>query len=165
MSNSTVKFNAIKTIKLINKDILLKNVFDDGNEAFNQMTLLAQAKKGTLSIEVADTLSEIFENIIKNRETFLADYIKLEVSEKHPRRYGKVQIDRDIESQGGQATGTQLTALAINDLKNMFLTLQNKIVADQYRQVGNISDADGKLVRNAIRTLEKQLKPVLKKKK
>ena len=75
------------------------------------------------------------------------------------------QIDRDIENQGGIATETQLTMLSINDLKNMFLTLQNKGVSDHYTNAGKISDAHGKLVRSAIRTLANQLQPLLKPKK
>jgi len=165
MKNSTVKFNAIKTIKLINKDVLLKNVFNSDNAVYNQMVLLEQAKKGTLEDSTLTSLTEIFETIITNRDTYLADYVKIEATEKHPRRYGKVQIERDIENQGGISTELQKTMLSINDLKNLFLTLENKGVADQYRNTGNFSDADGKLIRSAIRTLSKQLTPILKKKK
>jgi len=165
MSNSNVKFNAIKTIKLINKDTLLKNVFNGNDNNYNQMVLLEQAKKGTLEAKTLDTLTEIFDTIIQNRDTYLSDYIKLEATEKHPRRYGKVQVDRDIENQGGQATSTQLNALAVNDLKNIFLTSENKVVADHYRNAGNFSEADGKTFRAAVRTLDKLLAPILKKKK
>jgi hypothetical protein len=165
MENSTLEFNAIKTIKLINKDVLLKNVFNSNNAEYNQMALLDKAKKGILNNDTLTSLNDIFETIIKHRDTYLSDYTKIVEGKKHPRRYGKVQIDRDITLQGGNATATQLTALSVNDLKNLFLTLENKVVADHYRNAGNFSDADGKLIRQAIRTLAKQLQPVLKKKK
>jgi len=165
MNNSTLEFNAVKTIKLINKDTLLKNVFNSNDLEFNQMTLLSKAKTNSLDEPSLTLLNDIFETVIKNRDTYLSEYNKIKATESHPRRYGKRQIDRDIVSQGGQATGTQLTALSVNDLKNMFLTLENKVVSDHYRNVGNISDADGKLVRAAIRTLAKQLEPILKRKK
>ena len=46
--------------------------------------------------------------------------IKEKKEKELPRRYGKANIVKDIASQGGKPTNAQLTALAINDLKNIY---------------------------------------------
>ena len=81
-----------------------------------------------------------------------------------PRRYGKVKILEDIKEQGGKATNQQLTALAINDLKNMYVNLSNRLIKDMLLEDKVLTDEDMRDIRSAIKIVESKLKHILKKK-
>lgn len=83
-----------------------------------------------------------------------------EVKLKSPRRYGKIQIEKDIIAQGGFITDTQKTMLALNRLKSMFMNLQGKGASDQYRSTSKISLADGKKIRVAIHEFKKEIEHI-----
>ena len=79
---------------------------------------------------------------------------------KTPRRYGKIQIENDIITQGGVTTELQETMLAINELKSLYINLQGKGTSDHYKGTSKISVADGKMIRRAISVFEKQVKHI-----
>lgn len=58
---------------------------------------------------------------------------------KTPRRYGKIQIEKDIITQGGVATEIQKTMLALNELKSAYMNLLGKGTSDRYRGTSKIS--------------------------
>lgn len=80
---------------------------------------------------------------------------------KTPRRYGKIQIENDIITQGGVTTELQKTMLALNELKSAYINLQGKGTSDHYRGTSKISVADGKKIRYAIREFVKQVEHIL----
>jgi len=81
-----------------------------------------------------------------------------------PRRYGKDNILKDIEKQGGKATNAQLTALAVNDLKNMYVNLNSRLVNDMLTENKKLTDEECREIRATIKILENKLRPILKKK-
>lgn len=80
-----------------------------------------------------------------------------------PRRYGKANIVKDIEKQGGKATNAQLTALAVNDLKNIYVNLSNRLINDMLTDNPKLTDEDYRDIRSAINIVKTKLKDVLKK--
>ena len=80
-----------------------------------------------------------------------------------PRRYGKANIVKDIEKQGGKATNAQLTALAVNDLKNIYVNLSNRLINDMLTDSPKLTDEDYRDIRSAINIVKTKLKDVLKK--
>jgi len=159
----TTDFNIVKTIKLINKEPLLNEIFKTDYPDFNHMNYKDKAEKGTLGKKVEDSIEEIFTSIIKNREEFLSEYETIEVVEATPRRYGKVQINKDIEEQDGIANDLQLMMLDVNDLKSMQINLIGKGTSDRYKGTEKLSNADIKVIRAAILTFKKKVLPITKK--
>lgn len=81
-------------------------------------------------------------------------------TKKTPRRYGKIQIEKDIISQGGIVTELQKTMLALNELKSLFLNLHGKGTSDHYKKTSKISVADGKKIRSAISDFKEKVKHI-----
>jgi hypothetical protein len=80
-----------------------------------------------------------------------------------PRRYGKANIVKDIEKQGGKATNSQLTALAVNDLKNVYVNLNARLINDMLTTTPKLTDEDYRDIRSAINIVKTKLKEILKK--
>jgi hypothetical protein len=154
-------FNTIKTIKLINRETLLKNVYNSSNEVFNLQKLSTQAVKETLSNDVIGSLKAIFEDLICHRDDYLEIYKEIPVKEKTPRRYGKTQILKDIKEQGGVATGNQQYMLALNEVKSAYINLQGKGTSDRYCGTTKISESEGRAIQAAVLTFMKKVKPML----
>jgi hypothetical protein len=83
---------------------------------------------------------------------------------KLPKWYGKEKIVEDIKNQGGVATNPQLAALANNDLKNIYLTMNNKCINDMLTPNRKLTDEEYRAFKSAVRTLQNLLNPILKKK-
>jgi len=81
-----------------------------------------------------------------------------------PRRYGKANILKDIANQGGKASNAQLTALAINDLKNIYNNLNARMVNDLLTDKPKLTDEDYRDIRATITIVKNKLKDILKKK-
>ena len=81
-----------------------------------------------------------------------------------PRRYGKVKILSDIKEQDGKATNAQLTALAVNDLKNIYVNLSRRLIKDMLLKDKILTDEEMREIRSAIKIVEAKLKHILKKK-
>ena len=162
---NTTEFNTVKTIKLINKESLLKQVYETKSSDFNVSKLTEQAINHELADDVIQTLNDIYESVILIKKEYLDQYEKLVEKEKTPRRYGKNQILKDIEEQGGVATETQNTGLKLADLKAMLGTLQMRGVSDHYKGTKKLTRDNNRKIRSAIRDLEKALKPILNQKR
>jgi hypothetical protein len=80
-----------------------------------------------------------------------------------PRRYGKENIMKDIEKQGGKATNAQLTALAVNDMKNMYVNLSARLINDMLTDSPKLTDEDYRDIRSAINIVKNKLKNILNK--
>ena len=85
-------------------------------------------------------------------------------TKKLPRRYGKEKILQDIKNQGGVATNPQLGALSNNDLKNIYLMMDNKCINDMLGDNRKLTDEDYRRFRLAVKTMQNMLKPIFKKK-
>lgn len=81
-----------------------------------------------------------------------------------PRRYGKENILKDIEKQGGTATSVQRAALSVNRLKNLYVQLDKRLIKDMLLDEAKLSVEDYRVISAAIEMLETKMKPILKKK-
>lgn len=83
---------------------------------------------------------------------------------KIPRRYGKQAIEEDIEKQGGKPTNVQLAALAVNDLKNIAVNLNARLIKDMVSENKLLTDEDYRDIKSTIKIVQNKLKLILKKK-
>jgi hypothetical protein len=70
----------------------------------------------------------------------------------------------NIKNQGGIGTNPQLAALANNDLKNIYLTMNNKCINDMLTDTRKLTDEEYRTFKSAVRTIQNVLNPILKKK-
>jgi hypothetical protein len=85
-------------------------------------------------------------------------------TKKLPKWYGKERILADIKNQGGVGTNPQLAALVNNDLKNIYLTMNNKCINDMLTDTRKLTDEEYRTFKSAVRTIQNVLTPILKKK-
>ena len=81
-----------------------------------------------------------------------------------PRRYGKELIEQDIILNGGKPTNVQLTALMVNDLKNIVSKLNTRMVNDLLSDDPIYNDEEYREIRSTIQIVKNRLRPILKKK-
>ena len=175
-----ISFSMLKTMSKENEltdeiSNLLKSFFDKiiltKKEYINKYLRLADSNniyigKITPITNDIETVSEIVtedeeETVIEVEEVNKVKKVKKPSA--LPRRYGKNNILKDIEKQGGKATNVQLTALSINNLKNMYVNLNNKLIKDMLLDDKVLTDEDYRLIRSAISIVETKLKPIFKK--
>lgn len=82
-----------------------------------------------------------------------------------PRRYGKKNIQKDIQKQNGNATPVQRAMLKVNDLKNIYVNLSARGIKDMLGGTNLLSDEDCRKIISVITIAERQLEEILKKKK
>lgn len=82
-----------------------------------------------------------------------------------PRRYGKKNIQKDIQKQNGNATPVQRAMLKVNDLKNIYVNLSARGIKDMLGDTNLLSDEDCRKIISVITIAERQLEEILKKKK
>jgi len=186
-----LQYDELLTLGVIEQDKDLSTIFlEDVNISFNMLRTLS--KEGNLSKDTKERIFEYFDKIILTKKSFIEHYmrladtnIKMETSVieevksepeppkktrkpkrevELPRRYGKDVILKDIEKQGGKATNAQLTALAVNDLKNAYVNLNARLINDMLTDKPILTDEDYRDIRATITLLNNRLKHVFKKK-
>ena len=186
-----LEYNEIITLNLIEKDADLCEIFkEDINLPFS--ILYRMSKEGALTEEIKSMIFELFDKIISTKKIYVEKYIRLQNAEPEtqeipqpvvqeisvepaaepkpkkekvtPRRYGKVAIQEDIAKQGGRATNAQLTALAVNDLKNIWVNLNARLIKDMLLDDKILTDEDYRDIRSTVKIAETKLKNVLRKK-
>ena len=158
-------FNPIKVIKLINKDKLLKKVYElKTSEDYNHNKTLSLAEANKLADETITILQDIYDSIVIQSHQKEYNEIKEKTEVKIKRRYGKNEIKADVEAQDGVATSEQETMLLLADLKAINSTLLDRGVSDIFRGTEKITEANHRTIKSAIRDLKKKLAPVLKSK-
>ena len=145
---------------------LLESIFD--KVILAKPNLIESYKRLGGQISIVDVVEPIADVVEPIAEEPIKDIIEDKVSSKKendiPRRYGKVKILSDIKEQGGKATNPQLTALAVNDLKNIYVNLSNRLIKDMLLEDKILTDEDMRDIRSAIKIVENKLKVILKKK-
>ena len=184
-----LEYNEIVTLNLIEKDTDLCSIFkEDINLPFN--ILYRMSKDDCLSQDIKDMIFELFDKVICCKKTYVDKYKRIQNAEPQiqetaipldqelplvletkpkkekatPRRYGKVAIQQDIARQGGRATNAQLTALAVNDLKNIWVNLNARLVKDMLLEDKILTDEDYRDIRSSVKIVQTKLKNLLKKK-
>lgn len=141
--------------QLFDKIILTKS------SLINKYLLFAQADGKTICVIKSEPIPEEpkIELVIETPKP-----IKEKKEKELPRRYGKANIVNDIVSQGGKPTNAQLTALAVNDLKNIYTNLNVRMVNDLLTSSPKLTDEDYRDIRATITIVKNKLKDILKKK-
>lgn len=185
-----LEYNEVVAISVIESDEDLRLIFSDEVKLpFNMVRTLSLENK--LSEETQSLIRQLFDKIILTKEPLCEKYKRLsnqngiqvtqvEVPKEAvveakkdtpkktkllPRRYGKAQINKDIQNQNGKATNTQLTALAVNDLKNLYVNLSNRMVHDMLSGTPILTDVEYREIRSTITILKNKMRPILKKTK
>lgn len=149
--------------QLFDKVILTKTTL------INKYVLFAEANGKTIQVinsiepEVEEEEIEVEpEEIEEEIEVKVAKVSKPKTEKTLPRRYGKANILKDIEAQKGKATNAQLTALAVNDLKNIYVNLNARLVNDLLTDTPKLTVEDYRDIRATITIAKNRLKGILK---
>lgn len=161
----TLEFNVIKTVGTINKDTVLQKVYEKNfGKKYNPSELSQAAKANVLADNTIDFLKNIFNDVILKKGDLVEAYQKI-AEEKTPRRYGKVQIQKDIKAQGGSTSPLQRTMLNLANLYAMQSNLAQKGVSDRYKGTQKLSKEDLNTINAAIRDFQIKVEPILNRKK
>lgn len=107
--------------------------------------------------------AEIVAEKKKVEESAKAD--KKKPNRKLPRRIGKEAIEKAIKDNGGKSTQLQRLMLRLNDLKNIYVKLNNRGIKEMHVNDGSIlSDYECRTINSAITILEQKVDDILKKK-
>ena len=188
-----LEYNELAALAVIEKDEDLKSIFqEDVKLSFNMLRTLSQEGTLSLETqnlikELFDKIILTKTNLINSyaqlisaeggevkviqtiEETnpIVADAPKTSSKPKKekvlPRRYGKTNIMQDIVKQGGKATNAQTTALIINNLKNIYVNLNARLIREMLGEP-SYTDVDYRDIRSAITIVQNKLKPILAKK-
>jgi hypothetical protein len=169
-----ISFNMLYTLSKENKlneetKEIIKNIFDKiiltSKPLINKYLLFGEKENkffGKVETPVQET--EHVEEVIEEPKKEVNTATKKPKKEKAlPRRYGKASILKDIEKQGGKANNSQLTALAVNDLKNVYVNLNSRLINDMLTTNPKLTDEDYRDIRSAINIVKTKLKDILKK--
>jgi hypothetical protein len=149
--------------QLFDKVILTKTTL------INKYVLFAEANGKTIQV-INSTEPEVEEEEIvvepeveeEEIEVKVAKVSKPKTEKTLPRRYGKANILKDIEAQKGKATNAQLTALAVNHLKNIYVNLNARLVNDLLTDTPKLTVEDYRDIRATITIAKNRLKGILK---
>lgn len=182
-------YNELIALAVIEKDEDLKEIFvDEVKTSFN--LVLTLSKEDKLNEKTKSLIKDLFDKVILSKPILIDWYLRFMDSSKNdeaieettieipkpvpvkkqkkenvlPRRYGKANIVKDIEKQGGKATNAQLTALSVNNLKNLYVNLNNRLVKDMLTDNPILTDEDYREIRSTIQILENKMRPILIKK-
>ena len=164
MDEVKLSFNVLYTLSKEDKlnektKTLIKALFDKviltKTNLINKYLLLAEVDGKDVS-EIAEPITPI--------ESIEVKPTKPSKKETLPRRYGKDQILKDVEKQNGVPTNAQLTAIAVNDIRNVYINLNTRLINDMLTDKPILTDEDYREIRATITILKNRLKPILKKK-
>lgn len=86
-----------------------------------------------------------------------------ETKVKIPRRYGLLSIRKDIEKQGGVQTPLQRAMIASNDLKNLYVNIDKRLIKDYFTGETNITENEYRMLIKAINTVKYISNQIIKK--
>lgn len=174
-----VEFDELTTLALIEKDTDLRGIFtDEVKLSFPMLGTLS--KEGKLSPKTKTIIRDLFDKVILTTDILINQYNflspKVERTEQPvveeatpkkpalPRRFGKANIQEELNKQGGKPTNAQLTALEINDLKNIYINLNKRLINDMLGEKQFFDDEDYREIRSTIKILKNKMRPLLNKK-
>jgi hypothetical protein len=170
-----LEYNELVTLGLIEKNEDLSSIFtSEINLSYNVLYTLQ--KEGKLSEETKSLLLDLFNKVILTRSNFIEAYKNMlsspstlkEVSTKPkkisliPRRYGKEKIMQDVGVN--KASSIQRAMLASNDLKNIYVNINNRLIKDYITKENTLTSEDYRDILSAITTLKRLISPIIKKK-
>jgi len=170
MDEVNLSFNVLRTLSI--EDKLNPNTKDLIKALFDKVIL---TNKNFINkyLQLAEldgkTMAEIIPPIVTVEPELVVDKPKVKKRKSLntkvlPRRYGKDQINKDIKEQNGVATNAQLTAIAVNDVRNIYVKLNTRLINDMLTDNPILSDEDYREIRATITIFKNRLKPILNKK-
>jgi hypothetical protein len=132
-------------------------------------TYLEKYKKtlgsGVETQETPVVIDQVAEKILPVQEpkTLKTKVFKVADEKKLPKWYGKEKILKDIEDQGGKPTLKQTAALALNDYKNIYLSLNTRLISDMLLNTDKLTEDECRIIKSTIKIVENKLNPILKK--
>ena len=168
----SLEYNELITIRVIETDSDLTSILNS-DLSFNQLYLLS--KNNRLSSSTKATIRELFDYVILTKKDLVEKYNNLLSEEqplikekpiksiKPPRRYGLKKIKEDTIKQNGVLTNQQLTLVSVNNLKNLYVKIQNRLIRDMFTDKEKLSDEDYRTIRATITLIEKKINPIIKK--
>lgn len=188
-----LEFNELVALNVIEKDEDLCSMFtEDVRLPFSM--LYRMSKDNVLNEDIKELIFDFFDKVISTKKSYVEKYLRVlnsdvenlvpaevvsqeiaivekpatkkttSTTKKLPKWYGKEKIVQDIKNQGGVGTNPQLAALANNDLKNIYLTMNNKCINDMLTDTRKLTDEEYRTFKSAVRTIQNVLNPILKKK-
>jgi hypothetical protein len=180
VQTNDVVFDIFKTLYVIENIKDIDDIFKDTiNLPYNVLNTMA--KQGTISKEHQETIREFFDSIISKNEEPLNLYLNLDninvdeqsadvveipnkSNRKLPKHYGKKQIEKDIQANGGNKTELDRAMLALNELRNTYSVLKNRGISDKMLNTTKLNDEDCRNIVAAVRTLNNKIDYILNKK-
>jgi SpoVK/Ycf46/Vps4 family AAA+-type ATPase len=162
MVKKELEFNAIKTIKVINKDTLLQTVYSAKVENYQRNEILEKAKTNELNEKQIEGLKDIFDTIILHSDFHTTIYNTMKIKDATPKTYGKIKLLKDIEKQDGKPTAEQTTLLLLADIQRIKNTTTYNCISDYYKQTNKISPEQHQQIIKASKTFIEALEPLLK---
>jgi len=182
-----LEYDELVTLAVIESNEDLRDIFyEEINLSYNM--LLTLSKENKLNAETSKFIRNMFDKLILINKQLINKYVLIAEKENKnlididetplivekikfpvkkektlPRRYGKANIVKDIEKQGGKATNAQLSALAVNELKNIYVILSNRLINDMLTDNPKLIDEDYREIRSTINIVKAKLKNILKK--
>jgi hypothetical protein len=74
-----------------------------------------------------------------------------------PKRYGKNQILKDIDEQGGKPTPLQEMMLSLNELKNLYANLNKRGMEELFSDSPTLSDIQCEHIKKSIKSIVSDL--------
>lgn len=136
--------------------IMFDNLILTKKEYIKKYLQIADVSSINVRLDVSKESIEVVEihEIVETQP--ISEKIKL------PRRYGKVKIEEDIKKQGGKATEAQQAALAVNNLKNIYVNLNTRLIKDLLLDKKRLTDKDYREIKAAVKIVEDKLRHILK---
>lgn len=89
---------------------------------------------------------------------------KKKVNRKLPRRMGKEAIEKMIAESGGKSNQVQRAILVTNELKNLYVRLNSKLIKELFGVENTMTDEEYNSIRATITIIKNKIEPILKKK-
>ena len=108
-------------------------------------------------------IDEVVEPIPVVEETPVAVVATPKKEKALPRRYGLAKVLKDIKEQNSKPTVLQRCLIKNNTLKNLYLTLERRLIKKTFKGDERITDEDLRKIISAITTFERQIDEIIKK--
>ena len=165
-----IEFNIFKTLKVIENDKVLDEMFREDNPNISYNLLHTMAKQDSLDSNLLDKAKEIFNRIITQNKRPLDEYLKIDDikneqknKKKFPKYYGKKRIMEDIKSNNATSE-LDRAMLALNSLRNITARLRARGIKDKLAGTNVLSCNDCRDIIAAVRIVENKVSNILKNK-
>jgi hypothetical protein len=159
------EFDFFRTLKVIESDKDLDEIFRDGKSNISYTLLSTLAKQGIIPAETIDRAKEIFERLILKNKKPLEKYLKVDLIKKEkklPKHYGKKRILEDIKNSNSKSE-LDRAMLALNDMRNIYAKLKARGIKDKMNGTHNLTKNDCRDIIATVRIMKNKVAHILNK--